>query len=797
MTFYLWPIETHLNYRGPKYLKCRANPNGLIGPRWSLKDFGGGVDIGLLAYDGVIERHDILALGEWSSRERGRVAGYLRNSGVESGWITGAAHWREGLQRLAGTALAMQAGVDNPDTWLGKPIYCGFARLNPIDRQAYETRQVAKAKALVRQFGRPDILERGLSWLDWLKIAANPLMWPFMALPKTDAFTGTNGTQLETYDANWDVNTGSLDIQTNAVAPDNSSADSVYYWSGDTPNADQYVQGTVAAIAGGLWIGPATRVSSSALTCYLYASESGFKTLGKFVGGSYTDISFYGSGGWSATNVVRLESEGTTQTPMIGGSEDANVGAQTDASITAANFLGLYGFGDGTGTRLDNFEGGNLGGGPTEYTIDLAGSITPTGALIKQVQKNTFTGTIAPTGALIRQIQKMLTGSMTPTGSLVKQTQKTFGGVTTPTGALVKEVQKTFTGSITPTGALAVIKLAVVSLAGSITPTGNLVKETQKVLSGSITPTGITIKETRKTFTGSIEPTGTVDVIKSALISLAGSITPTGTLIRQTQKGLAGQITPTGNLIKQTLKNLSGSITPTGDLSTVKAALISLAGSITPTGALTRQVQKILSGSVTPTGDLSKQAQKDFAGDITPTGNLIKQAQKVFSGSITPTGVLSSIKAATINLAGSIAPVGTLVKQIQKPLTGTIEPTGQLIKQAQKTLTGSITPTGDLSVTKVVFLFLAGMITPVGTLTKQIQKILTGEITPTGVLTKLASIILGGVITPTGSLTLSFDIDIIAKPLRLREVTNTLILKARSLNLRLRGKNNNLTLKDE
>ena len=73
-------------------------------------------------------------------------------------------------------------------------------------------------------------------------------------------------------------------------------------------------------------------------------------------------------------------------------------------------------------------------------------------------------------------------------------------GSITPTGTLVKALSKTLGGTITPTGALALIGLKVISLAGSITPIGTLSKLTAKTFSGAITPTGSLARSILKSF---------------------------------------------------------------------------------------------------------------------------------------------------------------------------------------------------------------------------------------------------------------------------------------------------------
>lgn len=58
-----------------------------------------------------------------------------------------------------------------------------------------------------------------------------------MALPASDSFTGSNGTNLTSYSANWVVNYGSFHIQSNAVGS-SLNDDALAHWSADTFSAD-------------------------------------------------------------------------------------------------------------------------------------------------------------------------------------------------------------------------------------------------------------------------------------------------------------------------------------------------------------------------------------------------------------------------------------------------------------------------------------------------------------------------------------------------------------------------------
>lgn len=256
--------------------------------------------------------------------------------------------------------------------------------------------------------------------------------------------------------------------------------------------------------------------------------------------------------------------------------------------------------------------------GGTLFTVDVGGSITPAGALTKDVSVRKA-GSITGTGALSKLVSKPLAGSSTPTGALLKLVGKPLAGSATPSGVLAKVTAKTLTGSSTASGALA--KLVAKTFTGSSTATGGLTKLVGKLLSGSITPTGslTVLKVILRTFTGSITPAGTL--LKQVGKQLGGSVTPTGSLLRSTSKGLAGTLTPSGVLLKSTAKGLAGSITSSGTVKRLVAKAVG--GSVAPSGTLAKLVGKSLVGSVTPAGSLLKFIGKRFTAAITAVGNLV------------------------------------------------------------------------------------------------------------------------------------------------------------------------------
>lgn len=186
-----------------------------------------------------------------------------------------------------------------------------------------------------------------------------------MALPATDAFTAANGTVLTTYSASWTNNNGTFAINTNSVHPNSGVADdAAAHWNADVFSNDQYSQGTIVALGATIYIGVSVRCHASAFTFYQFNSDSADGCyLDKYVAGVYTQLGSTG-GVFAVSDVIYLQASGTTLTPKKNGSTVVTPGAQTDSAITSGS-AGIGGAGNGSTSRLDSWEGGNLGGATT------------------------------------------------------------------------------------------------------------------------------------------------------------------------------------------------------------------------------------------------------------------------------------------------------------------------------------------------------------------------------------------------------------------------------------------------
>lgn len=203
-----------------------------------------------------------------------------------------------------------------------------------------------------------------------------------MALPATDAFTGTNGTALPTYSASWtNIHGSGIEIQGNAAeTAAGGGAVCICRWNADTFNNDQYafvVLDSAANTHG--QIGPSVRVSAdtgAGRDYYAYEISAAGREFYKYVNGTYTGLGANITSNTAANgDIARLEASGTTITPKYNGATDTGMGAVTDSSLAAGNG-GISGWDDGgASVRAANWEAGNLGGGggATNLPIVLAG----------------------------------------------------------------------------------------------------------------------------------------------------------------------------------------------------------------------------------------------------------------------------------------------------------------------------------------------------------------------------------------------------------------------------------------
>lgn len=194
-----------------------------------------------------------------------------------------------------------------------------------------------------------------------------------MALPATDAFTGTSGTSLPTYSGSWTVNNGAFAIRSNNVGGSSAGNECGARWNADTFNNDQYSQATLIGVPStAAAIGPACRVATGGAATYYGVYYDGGASpsrgfLFKMVAGTWTQIGTNISG-VALNSVIKIDASSTTITAYDDG---VSVKSGTDSAI-ASGSAGLTAYGADSTATEDNWEGGNLGGGGTTVTLDVA-----------------------------------------------------------------------------------------------------------------------------------------------------------------------------------------------------------------------------------------------------------------------------------------------------------------------------------------------------------------------------------------------------------------------------------------
>jgi Tfp pilus assembly protein PilW len=164
-----------------------------------------------------------------------------------------------------------------------------------------------------------------------------------MAFAGPDAFTGANGTVLETYSANWTKVTGgsgtNMVINTNHIQVQVADDFQAHLWNAAQPvGADYDVQGTMHVASGGTSHGPAGRIASSSDgSCYFVRVSAGTWTLYK-KSGAVTSIGTYVGDEPTTAKVCLLRMVGSTISVLIDTVSRISV---TDTSITAKGYAGL------------------------------------------------------------------------------------------------------------------------------------------------------------------------------------------------------------------------------------------------------------------------------------------------------------------------------------------------------------------------------------------------------------------------------------------------------------------------
>lgn len=193
----------------------------------------------------------------------------------------------------------------------------------------------------------------------------------------TDTFTNTNGTYLESHNANWVSVTGGndYDIQGNGTRCVNSQ--SAYYYNQTFASA-HYSKATRGT---GVEGGPYVRVQSGAHSAYycLYGAGDAKVYNGEVVSGSYSDWDS-GVSGHSSGNVVELSIDSSTTTTVYYKVNGSTVATYTSKSALTGGRPGIGSYnGESAASCWDNWEGGDVGVGAVHY-------VTFNGVSVSQAQ---------------------------------------------------------------------------------------------------------------------------------------------------------------------------------------------------------------------------------------------------------------------------------------------------------------------------------------------------------------------------------------------------------------------------
>lgn len=165
-----------------------------------------------------------------------------------------------------------------------------------------------------------------------------------MSLPASDGFTGTSGTALQTYSANWTIVAGAFVLNNafgNGVRQNASGANCLAFWNADTFGPDQYSQvAVITNITGGVYMGCAVRIQSGSATCYSLTYDNGGLYINKWNSGTATQLGTTMASP-SGGDIIKIGVVGSSITAYSNGTPLQTV---TDSLITSGQ-AGLSGVG--------------------------------------------------------------------------------------------------------------------------------------------------------------------------------------------------------------------------------------------------------------------------------------------------------------------------------------------------------------------------------------------------------------------------------------------------------------------
>lgn len=203
-----------------------------------------------------------------------------------------------------------------------------------------------------------------------------------MALPATDDFTTGTDQDLSAR-TNWSAAKNDLRVvaATDDVRPNSGADENACFWDGDSFNDNHYSQGTISAVAIVAFVGLAVRAVSGKY--YGAYGDTQNIYLFKEISGSWTQLDTKATG-FSVSDDVYLEAAGTDPSDL-----DFQINSTSELSDNADGALdtgsaGVSGYSNFTTTRIDDWEGGNLG------PVSQSDSITAN-ATVKASESSSFT----------------------------------------------------------------------------------------------------------------------------------------------------------------------------------------------------------------------------------------------------------------------------------------------------------------------------------------------------------------------------------------------------------------------
>lgn len=376
-----------------------------------------------------------------------------------------------------------------------------------------------------------------------------------------------------------------------------------------------------------------------------------------------------------------------------------------------------------------------LFGGPTNATLSLSGSLTPTGAA-QERPGHALSGTVTPAAVIIDRAGHLLAGTMTPGGVIIDRAGHVLGGAVTPTATLTKRqypyAQTQFPNSVVSDDNPA---------AGATIPWVNpAFAKTTDASYATATRTGSDSQTEylkAQLFNFSIPSTATIVGIMATVRrhgSSAAALLEAVRLVRfggfvgtTTRAGSGPPSVPTADAdrVFGTSSDLWGDVLAPADINDVGFGIVyfstllpgyvlsvdsialtvyytlpgdltgqPLTGAVTAAGAATERPGRMLVGAINPAGADTNRPSHFLSGLITPTGGIGSRIGRSITGSIASAGALW--KQAQNHQAGGITPTGVATRTFLKQLLGSVTPTGVVVKQARKFFGGALAPFGRM-----------------------------------------------------------------------------------------------------